>query len=96
MVNEEHFPWCRKCRDLHDEGSCPAPMIEKEGNQEDLYSFNSLSFVEEEDFICNIQGRSCVVSSEQMTVIKGKSVDSSKLTKVSGPTPSQEEIKKDS
>jgi hypothetical protein len=38
--------------------------------------------------------RSYVVSSEQMKEIKGKSVDSNKLTKVYGTMPTQEEIKK--
>ena len=64
MVNKEHFPWCRKCQDLHDEGSCPAPSIEKETNNEDPNSFDILSYIGEEDFICNIQGSLFVVSSD--------------------------------
>jgi hypothetical protein len=34
----------------------PCTYIEIEGNKEDLNSFVSLNYVEEEDFICNIQG----------------------------------------
>jgi hypothetical protein len=57
-------------------------------------ALDSLHYIEEENFICNLQGKSFNVTSNQMKQIKGKSIETNKLQKIYGPIPSQEEIRK--
>jgi hypothetical protein len=94
MINEEHFPWCRKCQDLDDESLCPAAEIDGALGNDGSNALDSLYYVNDEDFICNVQGKCFPMTSDQMKQIKGKYIEANKLTRMYGPMPSQKEIRK--
>jgi hypothetical protein len=81
-------------RILHDESSCPAVEVDTTLGNDGSDALESLNYVNEEDFICNIQEKSFVVTSDQMEQIKGKSTEANKITKMYGPMHSQDKIRK--
>lgn len=89
MVQEEVPPYCRACKDFHEESSCP---IFYQINEQGLLEINNfVGYPYRQDFINNI-GKTYSITVDQMRKVKEMSLKTDNVTKLYSEKPTPKEI----